>query len=384
MNKLLLVRYGEINLKGANRNYFINTLADNICCALKQYPGITIKKIQGRIAVENIADELEPAVIDALKKVFGIVYLTKAYEVEADMDAIKDAACEIMRGKRGVTFKVESKRGDKTFPLTSPEISRTVGAHILINVKDVKVDVHQPDILLTVEVRKKAYIYYENVHCDCGLPVGTGGRAAVLLSGGIDSPVAAYLMAKRGMKVDAIHFHSYPYTSLNAKQKVLDIAKRLSAYTQGLTVYIVSVTDIQERIIHDCRADYLTVLLRRFMLRLSESIANAHGFQALITGESLGQVASQTVESITCTNAAVDMPVFRPLIGTDKNETVRLAKHIDTYDISIQPYEDCCTLFVPKHPAIRPSIEKVLAEEQKLDAEALMKDALSNIEKVKL
>ncbi len=384
MNRLLLVRYGEINLKGSNRNYFINTLADNIGYALRQYPGVRIKKIQGRIAVENIAAEAETSVIEALTKVFGIVYLTKAYEVEADMDAIKHAAHEIMQDKSGATFKVESKRGDKTFPLTSPEISKEVGAHVLTSVNGVKVDVHNPDILLTVEVRKQAYIYYENVRCDCGLPVGTGGRAAVLLSGGIDSPVAAYLMAKRGMKVDAVHFHSYPYTSLNAKQKVMDIAEKLAAYTQGLTLYHVSVTEIQERIIQNCRPDYLTVLLRRFMLRLAESIAKQRGLQALITGESLGQVASQTVESIACTNAVVTLPVFRPLIGTDKDETVKIAKHIDTYEISIQPYEDCCTLFLPRHPAIKPSLEKVLAEEAKLDIQNLMENALANIEIVKL
>lgn len=384
MNRLLLVRYGEINLKGSNRNYFINTLADNIRFSLRNYRDIKIKKIQGRIAVENIPQDIEPTVIDALKKVFGIVYLTKAYEVEAQMDAIKNAAYEIMREKSDVTFKVESKRGDKNFPLTSPEISKTVGAHILTNIDNLKVNVHQPDILLTIEVRKQAYIYYENIHCDCGLPVGTGGKAGVLLSGGIDSPVAAYLMAKRGMKVDGIHFHAYPYTSLNAKKKVIDLAEKISKYTQGMTLYIVSVTEIQENIIKNCRADYLTVLLRRYMLRLSEEIAKKYGLQALITGESLGQVASQTVESIACTNAAVDLPIFRPLIGTDKNDTVTIAKHIDTYDISIQPFEDCCTLFVPRHPAIKPSREKVIAEESKLDSERLLDNALNTIETIKL
>ncbi len=383
MKKLLLIRYGEINLKGSNRNYFINSLACNIKYALKGFKA-SIRKIQGRIIVEDYDKDYEDAIVSALKKVFGIVYITKAFETKADMDSVKAASLEAMINKQGLTFKVESKRSNKQFELTSPEISKAVGAHILRNIENVKVNVHEPDVLLTVEIRQNAYVYYENVHCECGLPVGTGGRGAVLLSGGIDSPVAAYLMAKRGMKISGIHFHSYPYTSLNAKQKTVDLAKKLSEYTQGFALYCVSVTKIQENIIKNCRSEYLTVLLRRFMLRIAEKLAQEKGFQALITGESLGQVASQTVESITCTNEAVKIPVFRPLIGTDKVDTVRMACHIDTYDISIKPFEDCCTIFLPRHPAIKPSISKVLAEEKKLDVQNLVDQALQTVEIIKL
>ena len=256
-----------------------------------------------------------------------------------------------------------------------------MGAHILRNGIPLKVDVHHPDILITVEIRDMAYIDYESVRGEAGLPLGTGGRGAVMLSGGIDSPVAAYMLARRGMKVTGIHFHSYPFTSLNAQDKVVELAGKLAGYNDGMQVVMISLTKIQQEIIRNCNETYLTVILRRFMIRCAQQYCLKHGIACLITGESLGQVASQTVESITCTNAASVLPIFRPLIGMDKNEIVSIAKHIDTYDISIRPYEDCCTIFVPKHPQIRPVLEKVLREEEKLpNAQEMIDEAVDTAE----
>ncbi len=384
MNKLILVKYGEISLKGLNKSYFFNILMKNIKKVLTDFDNVLCRQIQGRIIIENIEETQEEEVIQKLKKVFGIVYLTKAYEVDADIQIIKDTALKIMADKRNVSFKVEARRGDKNFPMTSPEISKDVGAYVLINTDTITVNVHHPDILINIEVRKKAYVYYENIPCESGLPLGVSGRGGLLLSGGIDSPVAGFLMARRGMKIDAIHFHSYPYTSLNAKEKVIDLGRKLKDYNQGIKIYNISLTKIQEEIISKCDDTYLTVILRRFMFRCAEKLAGKIGLQALITGESLGQVASQTIESITCTNDAVSLPILRPLIGTDKNDIVKIARHIDTYDTSILPYEDCCTIFVPKHPQIKPLITKVETEENKLDVEKLILQAMETLEVIKL
>ena len=383
MKKLLLVKYGEISLKGLNKSYFMNTLVKNMRFNLKSFADVKVSQIQGRIIVTDIAEEIEDAVIEKLRKVFGIVYITRAYETEATLEAVKDVALMIMQDKKNVTFKVEARRADKSFPLKSPEITRAVGAHVLVNTDTITVDVHNPDIELNVEIRKQAYVYYETITCEAGLPMGTSGRGALLLSGGIDSPVAGYLMAKRGMKIYSIHFHSYPYTSLNAQQKVEDLAKKLVDYNQGMKVYMVSLTKIQEQIIEKCDGTYLTVILRRFMFRCAEKISEKNGLQCLITGESLGQVASQTIESINCTNDVVKLPVLRPLIGTDKNDIVKISRHIDTFETSIQPYEDCCTIFVPKHPQIKPKLENVEKEESKLEVDALVEEAISEIEIMK-
>ena len=385
MKKLLLIRYGEISLKGLNRNYFVDTLLHNVKYAVKDFEKAKVRKIQSRIVVENYDAKDEESIINELKKVFGLVYITKAAQVPADMESIKAAALEVIKGISGNTFKVEATRGNKNFPLTSPEIAKEVGAHILRNNVPLKVDVHTPDIKITVEIRDEAYINYENVKGEAGLPLGTGGKGGVLLSGGIDSPVAAYMMARRGMKMTGIHFHSYPFTSLNAKDKVVELGKKLAAYNIGMDVAMISLTEIQQEIIKNCNETYLTVILRRFMIRCSEMFAQKHKIQALVTGESLGQVASQTVESITCTSQAATMPIFRPLIGMDKNEIVEIAKHIDTYDISIQPFEDCCTIFVPKHPQTRPELKKVIEEEKKLpNADEMIMRALENTEIIKL
>ncbi len=383
MHKLILVKYGEISLKKNNRNYFFNALIRNIKNALHNIDNVKCNQIQGRITIENIPEDMEDIAINKLKKVFGITSLTRAFVLEPDIEQIKNTALDIMQNKRNSTFKVSSKRSDKTFPLESPEISKIIGAHILVNTDTLTVNVHEPDIHLYVEIRDKAYLYYENIPGEAGLPVGVSGKGGLLLSGGIDSPVAGFMMARRGMKIDAIHFHSYPFTSLEAKQKVFDIAKKLVDFNQGICIYNISLTKIQEEILKKCDPTYITVILRRFMLRCAEIIAERYQLQALITGESLGQVASQTIESITCTNAVVALPIFRPLIGIDKNDIIKTAKHIETYDISILPYEDCCTLFVPKHPQTKPTIENVQAEERKLDIALLTEQAIETLEIIK-
>lgn len=382
--RLLLIRYGEITLKGHNKAYFLDTLQGNIKYALSGITGAKVKRIQGRLTVENIAPEDEYEVISRVKRVFGVVGLVRAIETEPELSAVKNAALSIMKDKENVTFKVEARRGDKSFPLTSPELAREVGAHVLINTDTITVDVHHPDYILQVEIRERAYVYCETIPALAGLPMGTGGSGALLLSGGIDSPVAGFKMASRGMKLTAVHFHSFPYTGLGAKQKAIDLAEKLSPYNMGIELYCVSLTHIQEEIIEKCDGSYLTIILRRFMLRVAERICEREGLSALITGESLGQVASQTIESINATNAVVSIPILRPLIGSDKNEITDIAKKIDTFEISIRPYEDCCTVFVPKHPQTKPKLSRVLEEEAKLDCEALVLEAMESIEIISL
>ena len=384
MKKLLLIKYGEISLKGQNIHYFIDTLVRNIKRALYDYPETKVYKIQGRLLVKNIEQYNETEIISKLQKVFGIVYITPALVVPAKMEAIYGAALTIMQAHEGCSFKVEARRSDKSFPLKSPEIAREVGAHILKNTQDITVNVHNPEVLLQVEVREEAYVYGKDIPAESGLPVGVSGKGGLLLSGGIDSPVAGYLMSKRGMKVTGIHFHSYPFTSLNAKQKVEDLARKLVDYNQGFHLLNISLTEIQEEIISKCDTRYLTVILRRFMIRCANLAAKEYHLDALITGESLGQVASQTIESITCTNEIARVPILRPLIGTDKNDIIKIARHIDTYETSILPYEDCCTIFVPKHPQTRPVLSAVEAEEDKLACEVLVQRAMESIESIKL
>lgn len=279
------------------------------------------------------------------------------------------------------TFKVESKREDKKFPLNSPQISREVGGEILKNVKGLKVDVHNPDITVQVEIRGDAYVFAEKFSGAGGMPVGSSGRAALLLSGGIDSPVAGYMIAKRGVTLDAVYFHSPPYTSERAKDKVVDLAKIVAQYSRGIKLYVVPFTDIQLDIIEKCPKNYLTVIMRRIMMRIAEKIALSNGAQALITGESIGQVASQTMEALYCTNSAVNLPVFRPCIGMDKDEIVKISKQIDAYETSIQPYEDCCTIFVPKHPKTKPKLDEIAEAEKNLsDIEFMINEAIEGAE----
>ncbi|WAM32979.1 tRNA uracil 4-sulfurtransferase ThiI [Caldicellulosiruptor morganii] len=384
--KAILIRYGELALKGLNRPFFEKRLIKNIRKKLKNIENISIKKEQGRIFIENLSEDHFNFAIERLKKVFGLVGFTICEVAEKEIEAIKSADLnaalnEIKKGKR--TFKVETKRADKTFKLTSLEISRLVGAHLLKNLADMYglvVDVHNPDFEVKIEIRDKAYVYSSEEKGIGGMPLGTGGKAHLLLSGGIDSPVAGFMIAKRGVEIEAVHFYSFPYTGEKAKEKVIDLCKVLAQFTDKLKLYIVPFIEIQTTIYEKCDEKYLTIIMRRFMMRIAERIAKLNGGMALVTGESIGQVASQTMESIICTNAAVSVPVLRPLVGMDKKEIIRIAKNIGTYDISILPYEDCCTVFVPKHPKTKPRLEEVIKEEEKLDIQLLIENAISNTE----
>ncbi|MCP2239881.1 tRNA uracil 4-sulfurtransferase ThiI [Thermoanaerobacterium thermosaccharolyticum] len=378
---IILIKYGELALKGDNRAFFENKLVKNIKEALKGYDGIKVEKTHGRIYVECDGNVNE--VIDKLKKVFGIVGITVAKKVDLDLDAIYNAAIELMRSYSGKSFKVETRRPNKSFPYESMEISRMVGGKILQNVEDVHVDVHNPDIVLNIEIREKAYLYSGITDGIGGMPLGTNGRAVVLLSGGIDSPVAAWMMMKRGVEIEAVYFHSPPYTQERAKDKVIDLCKKLSEYGQDIYLHVVNFTDFQLAIYDKCPPKMTTIIMRRMMMRVAENIANKYGAKALITGESLGQVASQTIESLYCTNEVTHMPVFRPLIGMDKSEIVEISEKIGTYDISIRPYEDCCTIFVPKHPIIKPDLEEVIDGEKNIDYEKFIDSLVIDQIKIK-
>lgn len=381
---LILLKCGEISLKGLNRPKFEQKLADNVAAAIGNLGKFSIKKSQSMLYVEPLEDGIDmQEAVSRLKKVFGIANICPAVRCAKDMESIKRTAVECMKNIDclGRTFKVESKREDKKFPLNSPQISREVGGAILKNIEGLKVDVHNPDILVQVEVRAEAYIFAEKFSGAGGMPVGSSGRAALLLSGGIDSPVAGWMIAKRGVKLDAVYFHSPPYTSERAKDKVIDLAKIVSKYARDINLYVVPFTDIQLDIIEKCPKNYLTVIMRRIMMRIAEKIAVQNNDTALITGESIGQVASQTMEALYCTNSAVSIPVFRPCIGMDKEEIVTISKKIDAYETSIQPYEDCCTIFVPKHPKTKPKLDEITEAEKNLtDIEDMIETAIENAE----
>ena len=385
MNKVIIVRVCEIFLKGKNRFYFVNLLEENIKKALDGIKYDLIK-LQMRYLVENFDEDKYDLIMSKLLKVCGIHTMSVAYCVESDVDKIAEAAiaeCEDMKG----SFKVETNRADKTFPLHSVELSAEIGGRILERYgKDLYVDVKKPKNILKIDIREngQSLIYKDVIKGVGGMPVGSSGKGFLMLSGGIDSPVAGYMMAKRGMKLAAVHFHSYPYTGEAAKEKVITLGKMISEYSAGMTLYVVKFTEIQEEIHKKCSEEFMITMMRRFMMRITERLANYHGGQAIITGESLGQVASQTTESITSSNSVVTMPVFRPLIAFDKLETIEIANKIGTYETSILPYEDCCTVFLPKFPAIKPRIDRVLKEESRLDVEELIKRAMQNVEVIEL
>ena len=385
MKKVIIIRYSEIYLKGKNRGFFEKAFENNLRKAVKDFD-LELTKQSGRYLVQNFAEEDTESILDKLKKVFGAHTLSLAYETDADMDSIFEMAKLLCREEG--TFKVESHRGDKKYPLTSVEISRKLGGKILEYAKGkLSVDVHNPDFKIQVDIREngKALVFGEFIEGANGMPVGTAGKGVLLLSGGIDSPVAGHMMAKRGMKIECLHFHSYPYTNMQAKEKVIDLAKILSEYTGGTRLYTVKVTHIQEAIHEKCKEQYMVTLLRRFMYRIAERHALKTGGQCLITGESLGQVASQTIEGMTSSNSVVEkLPVLRPLVGFDKNEIIERSVKMGTYETSILPYEDCCTVFLPDFPAIRPKIEDILREEAKLDIEALIAEAFESIEKIEI
>ena len=386
MNKVIIVRVCEIFLKGKNRFYFVNLLEENIKKALD---GIKydLVKLQMRYLVENFDEDKYDLIMSKLLKVCGIHTMSVAYCVESDVDKIAEAAiaeCEDMKG----SFKVETNRADKAFPLHSVELSAEIGGRILERYgKDLYVDVKKPKNILKIDIREngQSLIYKDVIKGVGGMPVGSSGKGFLMLSGGIDSPVAGYMMAKRGMKLAAVHFHSYPYTSQNAKDKVIELAKIMKKYTGGFKLHIVSFTHIQESIHKFCDGDFMITLMRRIMFRIAERLAKQNNYQSIITGENLGQVASQTVESMTVTNAVVnDLPIFRPLISFDKEDISRVAQKIGTFETSILPYEDCCTVFLPKHPVIKPKLEKCLKEESKLNIEELISEALKNIEVIEI
>jgi len=332
--------------------------------------------------------ELDPDLIAGeISRVFGVASVSPAVETESDLEKIGQAAVEYMRRlieKKGVkTFKVDAKRADKNFPVKSPDIARQIGAKILIGCKVLKVDVHNPDCLLFVDVRKdKSYIFEQKISGFGGLPLGTNGKGLVLLSGGIDSPVAAWMMAKRGMLIEAVHFHSYPYTSERAREKVTELAGIVAGYCGRFKMHIINLLPIQEMIVQNCPEEETTILVRRFMMKIAEKVAQETGCCMLITGENLGQVASQTAEALVVTDQSVQMPVMRPLIAMDKVDIMEIAKNIGTYETSILPYEDCCTVFLPKHPVTKPKLAKILESESKLDVDQLVADAVASRETV--
>ncbi len=381
---IVLLKYGEIALKGLNRPMFEKRLLQNLSRALVPLGKFNIRKSQSMLYVEPMSDDIDmDAAISRMQTVFGIVNICPAVSCDKDMESIEKTTVECLREMdvQGKSFKIEAKREDKQFPLNSPQICQRMGGCILKQVDGLHVDVHNPDILVQIEIRKKAYIFTQKFSGAGGMPVGTNGRAALLLSGGIDSPVAGWMIAKRGVALDAVHFHSHPYTSDRAKEKVLDLAKIISAYTGRIRVHVVPFTEIQLAIIDQCPKNYLTLIMRRVMMQIAERIARQSGARALITGESIGQVASQTMESLAVTDHAVNMPVFRPCIGMDKEEIVQISKKIDAYETSILPYEDCCTIFVPKHPKTRPEIDEIVEAEQALvNLEEMIQAALDGDE----
>ena len=378
---ILIVRCGEVALKGMNKPFFERMLVDRIKSNLKSFEGVEVKRHEGLIFVRAEKDLDINAIIKQISKVFGVASISKAVEAPSELNAIGDEAVKYMMNlieERGVkTFKVEGKRADKTFPVKSPEIGRIIGAKVLVGCKVLKVDVHEPDVLLHVDVRSdRTYIYEGKIAGFGGLPLGTNGKGLTLLSGGIDSPVATWMMAKRGMLIEAVHFHSYPYTSQRAQEKVEDLAHIVASYCGRFKMHVVNLLPIQEAIVTNCPEEETTILVRRFMMRIAERIAKDTGCMMLITGENLGQVASQTAEALVVTDASVSLPVMRPLIAMDKVDIMEKAQEIGTFETSIQPYEDCCTVFLPKHPTTKPKLERILESESKLDVEALIEAAV--------
>lgn len=387
MKEIILVKNGELVLKGLNRCSFEDVLIKNMKRHLAPLGDFKFTKSQSTIMVEpeDADTDLDDAA-ECLKKVFGIAALSRAAVCEKDMNCIIKTALAYLEDELSgaKTFKVEAKRSDKKFPLKSPEICTETGGAILKKFNHLKVDVHNPEITVTVEIRDNyAFVRGNNIKGAGGMPTGTSGRAAVLISGGIDSPVAAYMMAKRGIELISVHFASPPYTSELAEMKVLDLLKKVSAYCGTITTYIVPFTEIQEAIRDYCPEEYFTLVMRRIMMKISDRIARQQNCLALITGESVGQVASQTIYALGCTDCASTLPVFRPCIGMDKDEIVSISRKIDTFETSIQPYEDCCTVFTPKHPRTKPKLEDVLEAEGKIEnLEEMMQTAIENARRV--
>ena len=385
-DKILIVRCGEVALKGMNKPYFERMLAERIGKRLKAAGfSADVKRHEGLIYVRYNHDINTDAIAGEISKVFGVASISPAVEAKSDMDDIGRVAVDFMNtliAERGVkTFKVEAKRADKNFPIESPEIARITGAKVLVGCKVLKVDVHNPDVKLYVDLRHDgSFIYADKISGFGGLPLGTNGKGLVLLSGGIDSPVAAWMMAKRGMLIEAVHFHSYPYTSPRAQQKVEELAGIVASYCGSFKMHVVNLLPVQEEIVKNCPEAETTIHVRRFMMRIAERIAAECNAMMLITGENLGQVASQTAEALVVTDASVNLPVMRPLIAMDKVDIMAKAQEIGTFETSIEPYEDCCTVFLPKHPTTKPKLSKIEESEARLDVESLIERAMETRE----
>ena len=383
MDRIILIKYGELSTKKANRNFFINTLYNNVKNKLINYD-VKISKDRARMYIEFRDNELED-IKSIIDRVFGIHMYHIAYIVNTNIDDISNKVVEILKNEVFSTFKVETKRSYKAFPQDSMEISRKLGGVVLKNIDNVSVNVHNPDILVQVEVRENhSYIYLNNYTGAGGYPVGTQPKGMLMLSGGIDSPVAGYLAMKRGIQLEAVYFEAIPHTSLEARNKVLELTKRLAAYTNYINLHVVNFTPIQEAIYKNCRSDYCITIMRRMMYRIMEKIVKSHNGYVIINGESVGQVASQTLTSMAVINSVTNVPVIRPVACFDKLEIIDIARKIDTYETSILPYEDCCTVFVPKHPAINPKLDVAIREEEKFDYQTMIEEAVGTINTIKV
>ncbi len=388
MKEVILCKYGEVILKGANRSDFEAKMLKQLRQRARRVGNYSVFYSQSTVYIEPLDEEAIENIDEMLyqaKHVFGFVGVSRAFACEKNMETIlnvvKNDLAPRLKGYK--SFKAEAKRSDKKFPLKSPDISAEVGGAVLESVRGIKVDVKNPDVVVRVEIREhEAYIHAGQEKGAGGIPYGSSGRGLLLLSGGIDSPVAGYMMAKRGVQLEAIHFESFPYTSERAKEKVLELAKELTAYTMRLRVHVFSLTKIQELLRDNCEEEYFTLMLRRYMMAISLRLAHQYDCEAIITGESLGQVASQTMKAINVTNSMTDIPIFRPLIGMDKEDIVKIARQIGTFETSTLPYEDCCTVFTPRHPRTRPELEKVIEQQNRLDFDALVDEAFATRETI--
>ena len=388
MRDIILLKQGEMVLKGLNKHRFDQILQNNIRYRLKPFGKFRIYSRQSIVYVEPLNDETDvDGAFEALKTVFGIITLTRAAGCEKNKEAIAKLAIEYLKDamESAESFKVEARRGDKSFPMTSIELAQYVGGELSDAYPDIRVDVHDPALTVNVEIRDyAAFVHGESVTGAGGMPLGSNGRAVALLSGGIDSPVSTYMIARRGVKPIPVHFFSFPYTSQQAKEKVVELAQILTEYCGSMTIEVVPFTHIQEEIRDKCPEKYFTLIMRRFMMRCAEYIAKSNGCGAIITGEDLGQVASQTMEAMASTQAVTDLPVLQPLVGMDKEDIVRIARKIGTFDTSILPYEDCCTVFTPRHPETRPEVAEVAEAEAVLDIDGLVTEAVNNIERIRV
>ncbi|MBQ7340112.1 MAG: tRNA 4-thiouridine(8) synthase ThiI [Clostridia bacterium] len=382
MKEAIIIRYCEIHLKGKNRGYFEKLLKENIKNSLNGFD-YKFTVLHSRYLIEDFNENDYVAITEKLHKIAGIHTYSRAYVVDSDFESIFNACKVLCEGKFG-SFKVETNRADKFFTPNSVETSRLIGGRLIeIYGKNIYVNIKEPSFVVNIDIREdgKTFVYTDTIHCMSGMPVGSAGRGLLLISGGIDSPVAGYMTIKRGMKLDCLHFHSFPYTGEAAKEKVIELTRRIGEYNGGINLYIVSFTHIQEAIHEKCPEEYMITMMRRFMMRIAERLSKKIGCQAVITGESLGQVASQTIESITSSNSVIEsQPVLRPLICFDKNEIIDISKKIDTFETSILPYEDCCTVFLPKFPSIKPNLDRVIKSEKNLDVESLIEEAMANME----